>query len=38
MLTYAGSDAKILIYDVLSEYEWIGSCTGHTAPVVGLDW
>jgi hypothetical protein len=24
MLTYAGSDNKILIYDVLSEYEWIG--------------
>jgi hypothetical protein len=23
MLTYAGSDAKILICDVLSEYEWI---------------
>ena len=24
MLTYASSDAKVLTYDVLSEYEWIG--------------
>ena len=38
MLAVAGDDAQILIYDVLSEYEWIGTCVGHKGAVMNLDW
>jgi WD40 repeat protein len=38
MLAVAGDDAQILVYDVLSDYEWIGTCVGHKGPVTSIDW
>ncbi|KAJ1468272.1 hypothetical protein T484DRAFT_1855924, partial [Baffinella frigidus] len=37
-LATGGDEGFIDIYDVMSEYEWIGTCTGHKGPVTAIDW
>ncbi|EKX32589.1 hypothetical protein GUITHDRAFT_82168, partial [Guillardia theta CCMP2712] len=37
-LAAGGGDCFIDIYDVQSEYEWIGTCAGHKGSILALDW
>jgi WD40 repeat protein len=37
-LAVGNEEGFIDLYDVLSEYEWIGTCQGHKGPVACIDW
>jgi len=37
-LAAGGEEGFVDLYDVMSDYEWIGTCTGHKGAVTAIDW
>ena len=38
LLAAGGEEGFIDVYDVGSDYEWVGTCSGHAGPIRDLDW
>ncbi len=38
LLAAGGAEGFIDLYDVASDYDWVGTCSGHKGPVRDVDW